>query len=69
MSDVVTIALIAAVPGVISSILAYLTHEKVEVVRKDVNSKMAELVKTTGEAEHAKGNLEGRAELKEEQKS
>lgn len=39
-----------------------LVRADIEVVRKDVNGKMAQLLKTTGEAERAKGNLEGHAE-------
>ncbi len=69
MSDLVEIALISSIPAMITAlagIIAILL--KLEVVRKDVNGKMTELIETTGKAERAKGNLEGREELKEEQK-
>lgn len=44
------------------------TRAAVEVVRQDVNGKMAEMMQLKGEAEKAKGNLEGRAEEKAESK-
>jgi hypothetical protein len=34
----------------------------IEVVRTDVNDKMQQLIKTTGEAEHAKGLKQGQEE-------
>jgi len=42
---------------------------KVDTVHDDVNGKMEKLIKVSGEAEKAKGNLEGRAEAKAEQDS
>jgi len=41
-------------------------QEKIEVVHNDVNGKMAELLRVTGEAERAKGTLEGKAAAKAE---
>ena len=69
MSDAVEIALIVSIAPTLTAIIGIIAIlKKIEVVRNDVNSKMSELVRTTGEAEKAKGNLEGRAQLKEEQK-
>jgi hypothetical protein len=70
MSDAVQIALIAAIPGSIAAIAGIMNHFKIEVVRKDVNGKMQQLLNVTGDAREAKGNLagnlEGRAEAKAE---
>ena len=42
------------------------TQQAVETVRQDVNGKVAELLRISGDAREAKGNLEGRAEEKAE---
>jgi len=59
MSDIVLVAIITAMPSTIAAITSYLTHLKVDEVRKEVNGQMQNLVRTTGEAEKAKGVLEG----------
>jgi len=64
MSDAVQIALIAAIPGTVAAIASIMNHFRIEVVRKDVNGKMQQLLKTTGDAREAQGNLAGRAEAK-----
>lgn len=45
------------------------TDENVSRIEANTNHLASELVKVTGTAENAKGNLEGRAELKDEQKA
>ena len=77
MSDPVQIALISMIGGSVASIgpivIAILnlrrnkqyhdaTSRSIEVVREDVNGKMAQLLKVTGESEKAKGKVEERAE-------
>ncbi len=81
MSDLVAmaVAIIAIVPATLSAVFSYLngrrqvaqhieTKAAIEVVREDVNGKMAKLLQVTGDAKKAEGNLEGRAELKQESK-
>lgn len=43
-------------------------HSTMAVLEKNVNNKMDKLLIVTGESEKAKGNLEGRAEQKAENK-
>lgn len=66
MSDSVIIALFGTFLGGFQAYMLYLTnknHRKttndIEIVRNDVNSKMTQLLKVTGESEKAKGKLEG----------
>lgn len=54
--------------AVVPSLLILLLSKKFEAYHGEVNSKMNQLLKLKGESERAKGNLDGRAELKEEQK-
>ncbi len=79
MSDLVAVAIIAALPATLSAVFSYLngrrqlqmhseTKAAIEIVREDVNGKMAKLLQVTGDAKKAEGNLEGRAELKQESK-
>jgi hypothetical protein len=92
MSDTVLIALIAATPGVVASILGFINQREIRratangekaiqlgqtneqhlaetktamvTLEKNTNSIKDELVAVTKSAALAKGNLEGRAELK-----
>ncbi len=43
-------------------------EHKVENVRREMNGQAAALLAVTGSAQRAEGNLEGRAEMKEEQR-
>lgn len=76
MSDLVEIALIGFAGSFLSSVLAIInnrmlarnhqeTKTSIETLHKEVNGKMAALLQVTGQAEHAKGKLEGQAEPKE----
>jgi hypothetical protein len=76
LSDAVIVALIAAAPGVVASIVGVLnntmgrrnaiklaeTTHAISTLEKNTNSIKDALVKVTGEAERAKGVIEGRAE-------
>jgi hypothetical protein len=75
MSDPVLIALIVTIPAAMNAISNFWLHRKVDDVKADVgtvkeeiNGRMGELLKVTGESEKAKGVMEGRsrAGLKEE---
>ena len=61
MSDTaaILIAVVAIIPSSLAAILSFLNGRKIEVVRNDVNSKMTEMQRVIGEAERAKGVLEG----------
>ena len=67
MSDVIVVAFIAAIPGIITAISQFQLHRKVDAVtsevvtvKKEINGRMGELLKVTGEAEKAKGVIEGK---------
>jgi hypothetical protein len=73
VSDLVKIALIAAFPGIVSSILAYMTNRRVavtqtvvettaqhvEVLKKQTDGIQSSLLAVTAQSEHAKGVKEG----------
>lgn len=74
MTENVTLEIIKTVGIVITTIFSFAglvytvkSKNKVEEYHREVNGKVSKLLEVTGEAEKAKGNLEGRAELKEEQ--
>lgn len=78
MSDPAIIFVAGAVQTVLLAIVAGVlklwgdrnhaaTQQSIEVIHRDVNGKMAELIKVTGQAEKAKGKLEGAAEEKANQ--
>lgn len=76
--DFVGIAtLITAIGGVMVGIIAAITNavmtirnrDAIREVQHNTNSKMDELVSTVRSDSTAKGNLQGRAELKQEQKN
>ncbi len=76
MSDAVAVALIGAIQA---ATIAWLNHQskkrstatnaKVEEVHEKVNGQTDALLLVTGQAEKAKGNLEGRAEKVAEDKA
>jgi len=68
MSDAaaILIAVVAIIPSSLAAVLSYFNGRKIEVVRTDVNSKMSEMLRISGEAERAKGVLEGIAQNKME---
>lgn len=75
MSDVVTVAIIAALPGVISSLLSYLNgwrlsrlNTKVEKVHEDVNGSLEKMRSVETHAARIMGIAEGRAIEKSENK-
>lgn len=75
MSDTVIIeifrdaaAIITALAAFVAAVISYRNGKKIETVSSNVDGKMEQLIAVTGAAEKAKGNLEGRAELKEESK-
>jgi hypothetical protein len=71
-SQTVWITLIAGCVQVVLALIARAdrntkhndTTAKIEVVRNDVNGKMSELLRVSGDARQAVGNLAGRAEEK-----
>lgn len=65
MSDPVKLALIAAMPAVISSYFAYRAAKVSKATHEAVNSRMDKFLKMAEEAFQAKGKLEGVKEEKE----
>ena len=70
MSDAVQLGLIAAIPATITAITGILiVLNKIKDLHRDVDGRMTEMLELTRLAATAKGNLEGRAELKVEDAS
>lgn len=77
MSDAVIISIVAVVGILIPVLGGIITlfinrwfnkmDEKLDKYHEQVNGNMQKLLKVSGDAENAKGNLEGRKELKNEQ--
>lgn len=72
MSDLVTVALIAALPACLSAVLGFIngrrqianhaeTTKQMESLTETTNGKMEQLLRVTGDSEHAKGVIEGNA--------
>lgn len=60
---------IATLVGVIGGlVLSYMNRQTIQEVHKATNGMTQQLVQVTAASSRAKGNLEGRAELKQEQK-
>ena len=59
MTEGVQVALIVAIPPTVASlasvIVSLITHQKVEIVRKEANGMKSELVALTRKDAHAKG--------------
>jgi hypothetical protein len=65
MTEPVQIALITATPPTLFVILAFIRlHAKITGIHRQFNSRMDDLIKAVGIAEHAKGKAEGIAEQK-----
>jgi galactokinase len=75
MSDLIGVALIAAVPATVSAVLTFLNgrraqenHIQSQAAQHEIlsttNGKMDQLLRVTGAAEHALGVAEGKAERK-----
>jgi hypothetical protein len=73
MSDTTALAIVAAVPGIISTILSFIikykqginhqeVSDRIDVLESNTNGKMNQLLEVTGASEHAKGVLEGKAD-------
>lgn len=76
MTENVTLEIIKTVGIITTAILSTLTviftikgKNKIEAYHKEVNGKMGQLLDVSKTAAKAEGNLEGRSELKEEQKT
>jgi hypothetical protein len=76
MSDTTALAIVAAIPGIISTILAFIiryrqgiNHDemnvKMQTLTDTTNAKMDKLLEVTGTAEHARGVLEGKMDAAE----
>ena len=65
MSDVVTVALIAASPGVLAVLVGLVNRDKIRAVHVDINSRIDALVKASSELARAEGFKAGRAARKE----
>ena len=61
MSDPVLIAIIITAPTLLQIISNFRLHKKVDTVKDEINGRMGELLKITGESEKAKGVIEGKA--------
>jgi len=55
MTDTVTIALIAAVPGTLAAILGLLNRSKLGAVSVQMDGRMSELLALTRKSSHAQG--------------
>lgn len=76
MTENVTLEIIKTTGIIITAILSLVGliytvkgKNKIEAYHKEVNGKMGELLDVSKTAAKAEGNLEGRADLKQEQKS
>ena len=68
MTDAAAIVIAGSVAGVFAAIPAIITALRMGKLEKNVNSKMDEALITKGQAEHAKGVIQGRAEEKARRK-
>ncbi len=68
MSDAVIIAIIGGSVSLAGIALSGYINYRIGKIHKQINSRMDELLKLSKEASKAEGNLEGRKELKEENK-
>ncbi len=60
MTEAVQIALITAVPPTVVAVTGILVVlSRIKAVHVQINSRMDELLRTTGTAEHARGQAEG----------
>jgi hypothetical protein len=74
ISEQVQVALVFGFASIVPTVFGFINgirldrlKRKIDRVHADVNGKMNDLLRINGEAERAKGNLEGREELKSEQ--
>ena len=55
MSDVVLVAIIAAIPGTVGAILGFINHGKLDTVKTEINGRMTELLKSSGDVRYNEG--------------
>ncbi len=58
MSDVVLVALIAAVPSTLAAVVSLLNHQKIANLEIRVNGRLTELLALTATSSHAEGKLD-----------
>jgi hypothetical protein len=58
MSDVVIVAIIAALPGVLAAILGRQNRNKLEQVSGQIDGRLTELLELTRKSSHAAGMLD-----------
>ncbi len=66
MSDPVAIAIISGVSGLATAVTALLINRKLNAIQVSVNGRLQQLLDSQTKGARAEGNLEGRAELHEE---
>lgn len=69
MSEPIIIAIISGSFTLAGIAITLFVNWRLGRIRKDINGRLTELLNLTRNSSTAKGNLEGRAELKEEQKN
>jgi hypothetical protein len=63
MSDIVLVAIIATVPGVLTAAVGYCAvHKKTNDLKVHINSRMDQLLAVSNAAKFAEGKIEGRSE-------
>jgi hypothetical protein len=62
MSDVVVVAIVAAVPGLVASVLAYLTRRNLSAVETKVDGRLTQLLELTQKSSHAEGMKDERSD-------
>lgn len=68
MTEPIIIALITGLFTLSGIGMTLFVNWRLGKIKKDINGRMDELLNLTRSSSNAKGNLEGRAELKQEQK-
>lgn len=59
MTDVVLVAIIAAIPGTIAALLTVIGNRKVDSIHVQVNSRMDQLLASVGRENQASGRAAG----------
>jgi hypothetical protein len=58
MSDVIVVAIVAAVPGVLTAALSLLNHRSISLLQVQVDGRLTELLELTAKAARAEGRIE-----------
>jgi len=65
MSDVVVVAIVAAIPGVVAAVVSLFNHQKLQSVEIQMDGRLSQLLEITKNASYASGAKAGKAEAEE----